>query len=714
MENLVNASTRFARRLAGQAVRIARAWTQGPPPAPQPGPGGFVGPGNLTRPLVSIIVLNLDKPTLTARCVAAVHEHSDGTPFELLVVDNGSSPENFALLVEQIAGRCTLIRLPVNRFFGEGNNIAVDQARGRFLVFLNNDAFVTAGWLGPLIGTIESDPVIGLVGPKLVFPDGRLQEVGARIGPDATVVRYGQQEAAVPADLTQPRDVDYCSAACILLPRALFLAVDGFSPAYEPAYYEDVDLCRRISARGLRIVCQPTSTVVHIENATSRTPDVFGRTPLHEITELNREKFLARWGDGDSVANLELRLPDGRNDGGTVRTVATAASQQLTDWRRRRRTVAFYTEGRLMPDGATRDLLAAALAATAHHRVVLVTRHPYSRLRLNTLINDLGLAPPDSPINMCTLEAVRTIGPVAVCVMTGDGVLPPIVGFGRRNIQICETIRPVDRTAISQRWSIATRPGAHFADTVIVASAFLRQQVIAEAAALGLPLPPVLVIPPRLTAASLQPVRPRTFPAVDATLNIVAVGRFFAGDHGKCHDVLIEAARLLQQRHPQRSFTLDIFGGLGTGADDRAHFMRLRARAEGLPVRFHPDASADLLRGYLKTAHLFWHAAGAGADAAMPHRMEPVGRAVLDAMAAGVVPLVCGTGGVAEIVTDGVDGVYFTTFVDLAERTSTLGRSDYARLSSAASVRACAFDGPAFVAAWRRLLAGLDTKSLWM
>jgi O-antigen biosynthesis protein len=681
----------------------------------------FVGDARLALqgPAVSVIVLNLNKPDLTERCVTAVWKHRDSTPVELIVVDNGGTPENFAALAAAVRGRCTLLRLEVNRYFGEGNNIAAERARGRYLVFLNNDAFVTAGWLQPLLSQIRSDPAVGYVGPRFIYPDGRLQEVGAAIGRDGHVTQFGKVAPPDPADLAKARDVEYCSAACVLMEREVFIGLGGFSAAYEPAYYEDVDLCRRLTARGYRIVCEPNATVVHLENATSLTPDVFGRTPLRDITELNRGKFLDRWGAGlgtgpETVPGRRPAAPAGSSYG---RRAATGAA--------RGKTVVFYTAAALDPGGANQYLLAAALAAAAAARVVIVTEHPYSAMRLGALIGDLGLSAGDCGLELRALADVAGLGPIDRCVVMGGAVPQAMRQAMRKSGPESGRIVHIVRGA-GRHGPEPFDPGAA---VVAVSQAAVR---MLELPAGTVPGPRIEVVAPRLAAPPRRPRPGRTLPAADAPLRIVAVGRFFAagipGDpsggpecrHDKRHDLLIEAARVLRQTHDRPGgYRLDIAGALTRGADHRAHFMKLRALADGLrdagarlQVRLHPDPEPAAMRALVAAAHVFWHATGAGAvaEGAARDGGEPFGLAVVEAMAEGCVPLVVARGGPAEIVADGVNGLTFATAADLAGLTAALtdgaAAGRYTDLSAAAMARSRDFDGRAFDAAWRRLLAG--------
>ncbi|TGQ71837.1 glycosyltransferase family 2 protein, partial [Mesorhizobium sp. M8A.F.Ca.ET.207.01.1.1] len=115
------------------------------------------------------------------------------------------------------------------------------------------------GWLDALLDTFGSVPGAGLVGSQLLYPDGRLQESGGVIFTDGSGWSYGCFEAADDPRFASLRDVDYCSGAALMLPRALWQQLDGFDTRYRPAYYEDTDLAFRVRAHGLRVLVQPAS-----------------------------------------------------------------------------------------------------------------------------------------------------------------------------------------------------------------------------------------------------------------------------------------------------------------------------------------------------------------------------------------------------------------------------------------------------------------------
>src|ERR1019366_2657285 len=132
-----------------------------------------------------------------------------------------------------------------NQGFVHTCNAGAKLARGRYLFFLNNDTLVRPGWMDALCDTLESVPNVGIVGSKLLFEDGKVQEVGGIIWRLADGWNWGR--GADPADpkFCYLRDCDYVSGAALMLERELFERLGGFDLLYAPGYYEDTDLCFR-------------------------------------------------------------------------------------------------------------------------------------------------------------------------------------------------------------------------------------------------------------------------------------------------------------------------------------------------------------------------------------------------------------------------------------------------------------------------------------
>ncbi len=243
-------------------------------------------------PVASIVVPAYNHFAHTLTCLRALAASCDATAFEVILVDDASSDETPERMRE-IAG-VRYLRNAGNLGFIGACNAGAAIARGDYLVFLNNDTAVQPGWLDALIGTFDAHPRAGLVGAKLVYPDGRLQEAGGIVFNDGSCWNYGRfDDPAAPA-YNFVREVDYCSGAAIALPRALFVKLGGFDAHYAPAYHEDTDLAMKVHAEGLQVLYQPASTVVHFEGITSGT-DTGSGIKAYQVA--NQQKFLARWHD---------------------------------------------------------------------------------------------------------------------------------------------------------------------------------------------------------------------------------------------------------------------------------------------------------------------------------------------------------------------------------------------------------------------------------
>ncbi len=242
------------------------------------------------NPVASIVVPAFNHFDHTLTCLRALAASGDATPFEVIVVDDASSDETEQRLAE-IEG-IRVHRNAENLGFIGTCNAGAALARGDYIVFLNNDTAVQAGWLDALIRTFDMQPDAGLVGAKLVYPDGRLQEAGGIVFNDGSGWNYGRFEDPAAPPYNHLREADYCSGAAIALPRALFEQLDGFDAHYAPAYYEDTDLAMKVREQGLKVLYQPASAVVHFEGITSGTDESSG---IKANQAINREKFLERW-----------------------------------------------------------------------------------------------------------------------------------------------------------------------------------------------------------------------------------------------------------------------------------------------------------------------------------------------------------------------------------------------------------------------------------
>ncbi len=287
------------------------------------------------QPQVSIIIPVYGNLDLTLQCLSAIAQAPTAIGYEVIVVDD-ASPDGSADVLAKVAG-ISLIKNTVNSGYLQSTNIGAARSRAEFVVLLNNDTEVTAGWLDALVRAAQ-DPSVGAVGASLRFDNGTLQEAGGIVFSDGSAWNFGRHHPPDDSRFQNLREVDYCSAACLLVRRSAWEALDGFDPLYAPAYYEDTDLCFRLREISLSVIYQPDAVVIHHEGGTHGTDETeVGR----QLRASNNIKFIARWqnaltrqqppgavfrarrrGLDRTVLVIDHRLPTPDRDSGSVRMLA--------------------------------------------------------------------------------------------------------------------------------------------------------------------------------------------------------------------------------------------------------------------------------------------------------------------------------------------------------------------------------------------------------
>ncbi|MDR3068674.1 MAG: glycosyltransferase family 2 protein [Cellulomonas sp.] len=264
----------------------------------------------------SLIIPLFNKVAYTAECLTSIAEHTDPALYEVVLVDNGSTDATGDLL-DQLGGDVRTVRNPTNLGFARGCNQGAEAASGRHLVFCNNDVEARPGWLEPLLTILDDEPDVAIVGARLLFPDGTVQHGGVRTvlmadgGLLATHHPYG-----VPPVRETRRDLDAVTGALMAVRREFFESVGGFSTGYWNGM-EDIDLCLTARSRGLRVVYEPRSTLVHHESKSG--PERFA------ATDENEALFVQRWGDRYvpeflADAQMNARPNPARRDGAFTTT----------------------------------------------------------------------------------------------------------------------------------------------------------------------------------------------------------------------------------------------------------------------------------------------------------------------------------------------------------------------------------------------------------
>lgn len=250
-----------------------------------------------SKPKVSIIIPAYNGWEMNYLCLRSIKENTQGLSYEVIFADDVSTDET--QYVDQTIKNIVHIRNEKNLGFLQNCNHAASFARGEYLHFLNNDTEVTDGWLSSLVTLLENDKTIGMAGSKLVYPDGRLQEAGGIIWQDASGWNYGHKQDPANPIFNYVKEVDYISGASIMIRTDLWITIGGFDTRYSPAYFEDTDLAFEVRQRGLKVVYQPLSEIIHFEGFShgSENNGQIKEGSIKNYQNLNKIKFLEKWKD---------------------------------------------------------------------------------------------------------------------------------------------------------------------------------------------------------------------------------------------------------------------------------------------------------------------------------------------------------------------------------------------------------------------------------
>ncbi|MEQ8802770.1 MAG: glycosyltransferase, partial [Haliea sp.] len=184
----------------------------------------------VSAPLVSIIVPVYNSYRMTVHCLASILEHTRDVSYEVILADDHSTDATVS--IAQRIRNIRIVRNRRNQGFLLNCNGAAASGSGRYLVFLNNDTAVCKGWLQPMLTLLQQRPDAGVVGPRLLFPDGKLQEAGGIVWRDGSGWNYGRCDDPRKPEYEYVKEVDYVSGACLMLPRTLWSQLGGFDARF--------------------------------------------------------------------------------------------------------------------------------------------------------------------------------------------------------------------------------------------------------------------------------------------------------------------------------------------------------------------------------------------------------------------------------------------------------------------------------------------------
>lgn len=259
--------------------------------------------GHADRPLVSIIIPTRDQLPLLQRCVESLIEKTAYPNYELLIVDNQSRTEEAKAWLEGVASmgneRVRVLRYDHPFNFSAMNNLAVEHARGDYLVLLNNDtAIIQPDWLEAMLNHALR-PEVGIVGAKLLYPDGTVQHAGVVLGlrgpADHPFIGEAMDAPGTMQRLRVDQNYSAVTAACLMIRKSLYQEVGGMDEADFKVSYNDVDLCLKVGAAGYLNVWTPHAIVMHEGSVSQKQLDAHTEAAKRARFVGEQDAFYAKW-----------------------------------------------------------------------------------------------------------------------------------------------------------------------------------------------------------------------------------------------------------------------------------------------------------------------------------------------------------------------------------------------------------------------------------
>lgn len=574
---------------------------------------------------VSIVILSGDNIKLLEKCLDSIEKNTDGA-YEVLIWSNAKKVETIDFLKDISRYRFNSIvhvmSSEVQFNFATFNNNACTLARGDYVLFLNDDTEVHPGWLTEMKKRLVLDPSVGIVGAKLLSPDGKLQHMGMALKQPgrfyATYPFLGSEPDVWEASMD--RDIGAVTGACMMVRRKEFFELDRFSEDYEQGFFEDSDLCMKMIESGKKVIYCSDAVVTHVFGAS------FGNAPTGYLMA-NEAKFRKKWG-----LKVENNIDRFKNVNAIYHPESILILDSFLD-----------TAG-----GGERTVCELAKLLAEHYRVSIAISFQFDekeiRKRLEHLLGyDLwGI----DIINLSEAEDERDWD----IFINGE--------WGSK------------KRGIGQRQNLYFTMFPHTARdyeflnsyNLIVANSIFTQDYIKK---LWNRDSEIIYPPVRLEDIAIVKTQERE--------NIIlSVGRFFPTPGSKKQEVLIRAFGELEGAE---DWQLHLVGSRNKNhRQDVEYVENLLQIAAGNPnIFFHIDASKKELLDLYGRAKIFWTATGYEEN--NPITAEHFGISVVEALAHGLYPFVFDMGGQVEILNKIGSGRTWKTITELIKKTTDIIRA---------------------------------------
>ena len=242
------------------------------------------------KPLVSVIIPVHNNFIYTYNCIHSILKINPIIPYEIILADDMSTDQTKQ--IEKIIKNIIVIHNDKIYNFLISCNKASKFAKGKYLLFLNNDTKVYTEWLSSLVKIIESDEKIGMVGSKFIYPNGILKEAGGIVWNNGDTISFGNLNKSDMPEYNYVKEVDFISGGSFIIRKTVWNKIGGFDEKFNPSYFENIDLAFELRKIGYKVIYQPKSIVIHYGEISIRK-DI--KSVINEYKLINKEKFIDKW-----------------------------------------------------------------------------------------------------------------------------------------------------------------------------------------------------------------------------------------------------------------------------------------------------------------------------------------------------------------------------------------------------------------------------------
>jgi len=323
---------------------------------------------------LSVVILNWNGKALMEKFLPSVIANTPNDWGEVIVADNGSTDSSLKMLKEKFP-TVRLIVFDQNYGFAEGYNKALAELESEYTVLLNSDIEVTSGWVETPVATMDADPSIACVQPKIRAEKNKeyFEYAGAAGG---FMDRYGYPYcrgrilSCVEKDEGQydtPQSILWASGACLFIRTAVYKEVGGLDSGFF-AHQEEIDMCWRLRTRGYKLLCTPQSIIYHVGGATLNTENprktflnfrnnllmLYKNLPTKDLKHVMRVRFWL-----DYTAALKFLLTGHLSNAKAVYEARKAFTRLLPEYKSKREENMRKTVVTEIPELMNESLIAA-------------------------------------------------------------------------------------------------------------------------------------------------------------------------------------------------------------------------------------------------------------------------------------------------------------------------------------------------------------------